>query len=343
MQVYQKRLNKLQNKVVFGTGCGNKIDFMHFAILIPYLKELNSKIIIGSYSLNKVSNYPDAEVIWAKVIKKTTVKVKKIYANTKYNDSSPINISEITFCQYLDTKYPDDAPHFVYEYHSRFFNINLLTELYNFIVDLHNVEGVIAFNSSNGSLIKGNESEIDDPIREQITMATINNLDNNKIKEKILVVIGYGNYINDEDSLKSISELTIINGFLGTFALIKDSDEYCFYKDLFELNNQLITDILLSAEGNYEDNINILFSILFFFDIKKIAERSLIINIIKDCETVISSQNALEKFRLKINKNKNIKKVNNQVNTKTNVINTNLKDLKNIPGLENMNTECKQS
>ena len=84
MQLYQKRLSKLKNKTIFGTGCGGGFDFMHCATLYPYFKELNCEIIIGSYSFGNVSNYQDAEVIWSKTNSDTTINVKKVYANTKY-------------------------------------------------------------------------------------------------------------------------------------------------------------------------------------------------------------------------------------------------------------------
>ena len=199
----------------------------------------------------------------------------------------------------------------------------MLTELYNFLIDLHNIEGYISFDGGSDSLMKGDEIGLGDPIEDQVTIASINNLD--KINEKMLVVIGYGsdkfNGVTNEDSMKAISEITKRNGFLGTFSLIKDSDEYNFYKDLISLiQNQsfksiISCNILSSAEGDYGSdirspfilenkrldpsdlNINILYSILFFFDIEKVAERSLVIPIIKNCETVIDCEIQLKEFR----------------------------------------------
>jgi hypothetical protein len=119
-----KFLRQLYNPListVFLTGCGGGFDFVHSMCLIPELKRLNKKIIIGSYS------FGDPEIIEGEVIFKhqdtRTIIAKKVTGASLCSSSY---CPEVAVCSFLDRKFPEAGPHFVYAYYARDFCVNLL-------------------------------------------------------------------------------------------------------------------------------------------------------------------------------------------------------------------------
>lgn len=125
-----KFLQSLSNpsiQKVFLTGCGGGFDFVHSMCLIPELKRLNKKFIIGSYSFGDPKSI-QSETIFERETKFGSIIAKKVY---KSSLCSSYYCPEVGICAFLDDEYPNDAPHFIYAYYARDFSVPILTELYS--------------------------------------------------------------------------------------------------------------------------------------------------------------------------------------------------------------------
>lgn len=321
-----KFLQDLENpeiSSVFLTGCGGGFDFFHSICLIPELKRLGKKFIIGSYSFGDPQEVR-GEIIFISEHHDNPVVAKKVTAES---ECSEVYCPEVGLCSYLDQQYPDDAPHFVYAYYARNFSVSLLTELHNLIIEKHTIKGIIIFDGGSDSLMKGDEAGLGDPVEDAVSVATVAGNTNENIIYKVLICIGMGtdrfNDVSDCSTLRAVAEITKLGGFLGSISLECGREPYNFYKlglDHLYLKQSfrsvLAGSIVASGSGFFgsdrvpdlvhnrvsEGSLFLwpLMPILWAFDVNVVANRSSIVQWIKDCKTSHESNLKFEAERNEI-------------------------------------------
>eukprot|EP01089_Gocevia_fonbrunei_P004007 TRINITY_DN1396_c0_g1_i1.p1 TRINITY_DN1396_c0_g1~~TRINITY_DN1396_c0_g1_i1.p1 ORF type:complete len:345 (+),score=60.30 TRINITY_DN1396_c0_g1_i1:166-1200(+) len=315
-------------KNIFITGCGGGFDFVHSMILYPELKRLGKNITIGSYSFGDPTSIKQGKVIF----EENGVIAKKVTATSEADRHYG---PEVNICSFLDKKYPDEAPHFIYAYYARDFTVPLLTKLYTQFTKEHSIDTVLLFDGGNDSLMAGDENGLGDPIEDCVSLTTAANL--SEIKTKILFDIGFGSdrFINvsDSASMRAISELKQLEGFLGSVSIEKDSVGGKFYSEciawIYEnqsFRSVLTGMVLASMEGKYgfDKPSNVggrvsskgafvwpLMSVLWAFDIEKVIERNLVSGWIKDCKTVQEMEAAFDRGRTKLQKHGMLRNIEN--------------------------------
>jgi len=280
--------------------------------------------VIGSYSFGDPGNIGgEAPVVYSyesSVSEKFSNKaiVKQVSSKSKgAKDYAP----EVGICQYLDETYPSTAPHFLYAYNARLFSVPMLKSLYKSLVEKHSVDAFILIDGGTDSLMRGDESGLGDPIEDAVSVATVASLEG--LKAKILISIGFGsdrfNDVSDAASLRAVAELTKMGGFLGSVAVELNSPGHKSYKNCVEkiYSNQTFRSVLTgmvlaSTRGHfgYETPEEIgyrgkqgrsfvwpLMCMLFSFDVDIVANRSYIVNWIKDEKTTDGCYGALYKGR----------------------------------------------
>jgi hypothetical protein len=321
-----KFLRDLDNSAistVFLTGCGGGFDFVHSLCLIPELKRLGKKFVIGSYSFGDPQQVR-GEVIFASDDHDRPIIAKRVTAESSCSD---YYCPEVGICSYLDQQYPDDAPHFVYAYYARHFPIHLLTSLHNLIIEKHSIDGIILIDGGSDSLMKGDEAGLGDPIEDAVSVATVAGNDNQRIIYKVLISIGIGtdrfNDVSDCSTLRAIAEITRLGGFLGSVSLESARDPYNFYKlglehlyNMQSFRSVLAGSILASGLGFFgseevpemvqkrvkEGSLFLwpLMSMLWAFDVNIVAARSLIVGWIKECKTCYECAHTFDVERQKL-------------------------------------------
>lgn len=279
---------------VFLTGCGGGFDFVHSVTIIPELKRLNKSYIIGSYSFGQPQEIK-AEIIFSTL--DSTVIAKKVYA---CSECSQDYCPEVAICQFLDLEFPEDSPHFVYAYYARDFSVGILKELHLWIIRQHSVDAILLFDGGSDSLMKGDESGLGDPVEDAVSVAAVAEAE---VGMKVLICIGIGcdrfNEVSDRSTLRAISEITRMGGFLGSVSLEKGNPTTEFYKRCLDFiytkqdfRSVLSGSIIAALDGYFGDE-NIpssvvgrvrqgslfiwpLMSMLWGFDVKLVDQRSLI-------------------------------------------------------------------
>lgn len=173
------------------------------------------------------------------------------------------------------------------------------------------------------SVIVGSYS-FGDPIEDAVSVTTVASLN---LKAKILICTGLGadrfNHVSDAASLRAIAELTKMDGFLGCASIERSSDSHSFYRGCLEhiyerqeFRSDLAGIIASAAEGCFasefipallpnrvnEGEIYLwpLMAMLWAFDVDKVAERSLIANWIRSCQTGSECEEAIEAGRRRL-------------------------------------------
>jgi hypothetical protein len=302
-------------KTVLLCGCGGGFDFVHSLTLYPELLRLGKTVVLGSYSFGDPNELKGA----ADVFNEAGVTVRLATAtSTPDQHYGP----EVHVCSFLDLRYPSLAPHFVYAYYARDFTVPLLTRLYQQFIDSHSVDAIVLVDGGSDSIMAGDEEGLGDPIEDAVSVTTVASL--KELKARVLISIGLGtdrfNQVSDAASLRAIAELTRMGGFLGAVILEPAGAGACFYRDCLEhiyqrqgFRSVLAGTIVSAVEGHFgwEDVPPVLqervrpgqlflwplMAVLWGFDVETVAQRSLIANWIRHCQTVPDCYTALHAGR----------------------------------------------
>jgi len=325
-------------KTVLLCGCGGGFDFVHSMNLYPELRRLNKTVVIVSFSFGDVGQIGGtAPVVWEDM----NIKVKEVSA-----DSQPLNdryAPEIHVCTFLDSSYPQTAPHKMYACNARQFTVPRLTAFYTHIINQHKIDGVIIFDGGSDSLMRGDEEGLGDPIEDCVSVTSVSLLKNEGIKFRILISAGFGsdrfNGVSDASSLRAVAEITQMGGFLGSLSLEPTHPGFLFYSNCVKhiysrqsFRSVLTGLVILSTQGHFgfdisdnsanPDGVKVdlgtrvsgttafcwpLMAILFAFDVNVVAKRSYIATWIKDETTVSNCHEALYKGRKTLKSEQKIK------------------------------------
>jgi hypothetical protein len=298
-------------RTVLLCGCGGGFDFVHAVALYPELRRLGKKVVIGSYSFGQPREIGNADTVF----ERDDALVKRVTAKSV---AAPHYGPEVHVCSFLDASFPGDAPHAVYAYYARAFCAPVLRDLYSGWVREHAIDAVVVVDGGSDSLMVGDEEGLGDPIEDAVSLAAISSLEGPETK--ILVSVGLGsdrfNQVSDAASLRAIAELTRAGGFLGAVSLEPGSAGFELYRSCVAhiearqtFRSVLAANIVAAGSGQYGPSgvpgrarapsvfLWPLMSMLWAFDVMKVAERSRIVSWIRDCPTVFACHEALEKGR----------------------------------------------
>lgn len=302
-------------KTILVCGCGGGFDFVHSLTIYPELLRLGKKVIIGSYSFGDPNKIASATTVFEEdgvVAKRVT---SSCVPDAHYGP-------EVHVCSFLDQQYPANGAHFVYAYYARDFTVPRLTRLYRQLIETHSVDAVVLFDGGSDSLMAGDEEGLGDPIEDAVSVTTVSTLKG--LKARILISVGLGtdrfNHVSDASSLRAISELTRLGGFLGAVSLEPTGDGPRLYRSCLEhiyerqgFRSVLAGTIASAVEGHFgmdelppmlNERVTPgqlflwpLMAMLWAFDAETVARRSFISGWIRECRTVPECYRALNSGR----------------------------------------------
>jgi len=223
----------------------------------------------------------------------------------------------------------------MYAYYARSFTVKSLTKLYTKIVKEHNIDSVVLFDGGSDSLVVGDENGLGDPIEDAVSIATVADLP--EIKVKIMISVGFGsdrfNDVSDASSLRAVAELTALGGFLGCVSVEPNSEGHKFYERCVEYiyQNQIFRSvatavIISSIKGSFgfevppevarratKGQIYLwpLMAIHWAFDVNKLSSRSLICKWIRPSNAVDDMYIALRNGRRKLGEEGKLRGIEN--------------------------------
>jgi len=231
-------------KTILLTGCGGGFDFVHGALRLPHFKQLGKRVIILSYSFGSPDNISDAEAFFSEKTPQGPCEAKLVAASAT---GSPNYEPEIGMCAYLDTRWPEEAPHRIYACNARLFSVPMLVRLYRQVIRAHGVDTVVTIDGGSDSLMRGDEFGLGDPIEDTVSVTAASELSEEEdgIHTKLLISAGFGmdrfNNVCDADGLRAIAELSQSGGFRGSISIEPTSDAFLFYRDAVEFLNERAT------------------------------------------------------------------------------------------------------
>ena len=309
-------------KTILLTGCGGGFDFVHGALLLPHLKQLGKRVIILSYSFGSTDNISNAEVVFSEKTPQGPCEAKLVTANAT---GSPKYEPEIGLCAYLDTQWPDEAPHQVYACYARLFSVPMLVRLYRQVIREHGVDTVVTIDGGSDSLMRGDEYGLGDPIEDTVSVTAASELSEEEdgVHTKLLISAGFGmdrfNNVCDADGLRAIAELSQSGGFRGSISIEPTADAFIFYRNAVDFLNERATfrsvmtaGLVAAVEGSFgytvpkvvasrvrEGHLFVwpLMGMLFAFDTDAVARRSLLAPLLRDLEHRVQCDDRLEEMR----------------------------------------------
>jgi hypothetical protein len=291
-------------------------------LLYSELRGMGKSITIGSYSFGEVDKIGQPSTV---VYECGDVVVKSV---TGVTTADAVYAPEIHLCSYLDETYPGDAPHDIYAYYARDFNVSTLRGFYTWLVREHTIDTILLFDGGTDSLMAGDEAGLGDPIEDIVSVAAVNEVE--EVRRKLLFSVGFGvdrfNGVSDASSLRAIAELTRSDGFLGSTSIERNSDAFKFYESAVDHIHQrqrfqsaVAGFIISSVRGHYggdeipealsrkltdRDQFFVwpLMSMMFAFDVESVAKRSRIVGWLADAKTQIDSYKAISAGRNEISR-----------------------------------------
>ncbi len=155
---------------------------------------------------------------------------------------------------------------------------------YETIIKECNIDAMILLDGGVDSLMCGDEDGPGTLLEDSVSLAALSDFD----IPKILVCTGFGTEIEEElchyHALENMAKIARDGGFLGSCSLVKDSEEFKYYKNVYEwaslqvgFRPSHITPRIISAvEGEFgtKDFLNPLMGIYWFFDADKVIARN---------------------------------------------------------------------
>jgi hypothetical protein len=305
---------------VFLTGCGGGFDFVHSTCMIPEIKRLGKSFVIGSYSFGDPAAI-SAEICFTSTANPTVI-AKKVYATSQ---CSAYYCPEVAICQFLDSEFPSEAPHFVYAYYARDFAVVDLSLLLNTIISLHSIDAVLLFDGGSDSLMRGDENGLGDPVEDSTSIASVASLSQLKFSALIDIGLGTDRFIDVSDcaSLRAVAEISRMGGFLGSVSLQQNTAPFDFYRRCVEsiysrqgFRSVLAGSIIAAAEGYFAGDevpehvrervrkgglfVWPIMAVLWGFDVRVVAERSWVVKWIKDAANAREANWKVDEERRKL-------------------------------------------
>jgi hypothetical protein len=297
-------------------GCGGGFDFVHAAALYPDLVRMGKRVVWVSYSFGDPARIGgEAPVVFERdgaVVKRVTA---RSIPDGHYGP-------EVHLAGFLDERFPERAPHGLLACNARRFTVPALRAFYRRLAREQNVDAAVIVDGGSDSLMRGDEEGLGDPIEDAVSVTALADL--HEIRERLLVTVGLGcdrfNQVSDAASLRAIAELTAAGGFLGAVALHEGSPAFAFYRDALDhldarqpFRSVLSGAVISAGEGRFgrdevperlqkrvrEGELFLwpLMAMLWGFDVRAVAARSLIAGWIREQTTVLGCHAALQDGR----------------------------------------------
>lgn len=192
-----------------------------------------------------------------------------------------------------------------------------LAASYRALVEHLHIDAILLVDGGVDSIMRGDEAGPGTLLEDSITLTAIDPLD---VPVKLLACIGFGTEVEEEvchhNALENIAALAKAGGFLGNCALLPQMAAFqqfeaaCRYiwEDRQNPQSHITTRVIPAAQGEFGNfqmypakagNVRVpifvspLMSLYWFFDARKVIERSLIIDLLRDTET---TREAFNKF-----------------------------------------------
>lgn len=179
-----------------------------------------------------------------------------------------------------------------------------LLMIYKHLVQKLKIDAIILVDGGVDSLMRGDEAAPGTLIEDSVTLAAVSQLEEPTIK--ILACLGFGTEVEERVNhylaLENMAALSKIGAFLGSCSLIPQMEPFKRYEEACRhawegaqdrRKSHISTRVIPAAHGEFGDFrmyggsptrvfISPLMSIYWFYDAQKVAQRSMVVPVIKD-------------------------------------------------------------
>ncbi|OHT07428.1 hypothetical protein TRFO_24395 [Tritrichomonas foetus] len=228
------------------TGCGGGFDFSHSLLIVPFIVQMNKKLIIVSNCFSTINlSYCDYETVYTRGNRSLAKRI--VPGKAKPNDGY---IPEKLFIDNVFEHFPNaDIELYATEAHSMISTVS--TDFLTGLCKEKNIDCVITIDGGSDSIMRGDEHEIATVSEDYTSLVTVQNLMHDKklkIKHGMLIIVGLGvdrvHGASDASSLRAVAELTRMGGSLGSISINQDSLGFQMYSEFLLKSKKLFPTIV---------------------------------------------------------------------------------------------------
>jgi hypothetical protein len=195
-----------------------------------------------------------------------------------------------------------------------------LLQNYRRLVEHLEIDGILLMDGGVDSLVRGDEAYTGTPVEDSLSLLAVSQLEN--VPLRLVSCIGFGaeNQLTHAHILENIAALNTAGGFLGTCSLLRQMEDYQWYKAAVEYvhsrspsETSVINSSLISAVdghyGNYHATpktkgsrlwISPFMAHYWFFSLEAMVQNNLLLDCIRDSFTFQEALHAVLFARQKI-------------------------------------------
>lgn len=190
-----------------------------------------------------------------------------------------------------------------------------LRDAYSALASELSIDALVLVDGGSDSLLTGDEAGLGTPAEDMASIAAVDDL---AVETKLLLSIGFGvdsfHGVSHGHVLETVSAIAKSGGFLGAFSLMREMDEFAFYKSAVETVNAAMAEqpsivnasIVSAVEGDFGDVhrthrtrgstlwINPLMAMYFAFELGAVARRVGYLSQIKHTRTMFEISAIIE-------------------------------------------------
>jgi hypothetical protein len=199
-----------------------------------------------------------------------------------------------------------------------------VSDAYKWLAQSLDLDTVILVDGGTDSLMRGDEAGLGTPQEDMASLSAVNRLSN--VRRKLLVCLGFGidafHGICHAHFLENCAAIIEEGGFLGSWSLMRELNEFQLYKEAFEFVRDRVSpeasivnsSIISAVEGWFGNQhaskrtegselfINPLMGQYWAFQLQTVARRNLYLDRIGDTKSYAELSLAIEGFRAGISK-----------------------------------------
>lgn len=292
-------LEKSQRILIAGAGGG--FDIYAGLPLYLMLKEVGKDVHLANLSFTNLSLVPDERPSPALV---------PVTADTVHE---PIYFPELYLAQWFRAVRDEEVT--VYSFEKC--GVQPVLEAYKWLQSKFNFDTVVLVDGGTDILMRGDEVGLGTPIEDMTSLSAVSQLEG--VETKIVACLGFGvdhfHGVQNSCTFQAISELTEMDGFLGSFSLVNSMESAKQYMDackfaFTEMPHHISivnASIMTALRGKYGDVhftprthgstlwINPLMSVYWYFKLPVVADRCLYLDELKETETLQDVKEAIRR------------------------------------------------
>jgi len=300
--------------VILLSGCGGGFDFLHALPLYFKLVGMGKTVVLGNLTFSPLKSTNAPVLVTATDLAQSPV-LFEVTADShlSHNSTAPdAYFPEKYLCEWFRSLGTEMT---IFTFMKR--GVTSLAAAYRYLQTRFHLDLIVLVDGGSDSLMAGDEHHLGTPAEDMMSMFAVHSVD----CKAMLLCLGLGadryHGVSDCSTLRAIAELTAVNGFLGSFSLLRSMPEvqgYIAASDYIQTRmttfasivNYYISSALEGRFGDYNTNprtsgsrlfINPLMCQYYAFSLPEVIKRVKYREFVEETKTQVDLLQGIDYYR----------------------------------------------